>query len=343
MITTKKIALAAAALCASFSALAADAEINPSWYIQPSVNAMRQDPDWSPDHHGHGAGLKFGKALSEDWDVQLGTTYSRALKDGNRYQQNLLGADALYMFSRSAVRPFLLIGGGAQRDRNNPAGLPGKHYTSAYVNVGAGVQASLNDQWSLQFDVRDVQGLANHTPVNRPHNFYLTAGLNYAFGKPAPAPAPAPAPVAVVAPPPPPPAPLPPPPPPVARFEKVTMSATELFAFDKSELKPEQAKLDDIAALLKANPGVSNIVISGHADRIGSSKYNQALSLRRADAVKAYLVGKGVAADRLSTVGKGEDSPVVSCDNKKRADLIKCLEPNRRVEVEQITVERRVK
>ncbi|MEG2964603.1 MAG: OmpA family protein, partial [Janthinobacterium sp.] len=55
-----------------------------------------------------------------------------------------------------------------------------------------------------------------------------------------------------------------------------------------------------------------------------------------------YLVSKGVAANRLTAEGKGSTNPVVTCDNKKRADLIKCLEPNRRVEVEQITIERRV-
>ena len=65
---------------------------------------------------------------------------------------------------------------------------------------------------------------------------------------------------------------------------------------------------------------------------------------RRAASVKAYLVGKGVAASRLTAQGKGKSQPVVQCEAKKqkRADLIKCLEPNRRVEVEQVTVERRV-
>jgi OOP family OmpA-OmpF porin len=85
------------------------------------------------------------------------------------------------------------------------------------------------------------------------------------------------------------------------------------------------------------------VVITGYTDRLGSDKYNQKLSERRATAVKDYLVGKGVAANRLKAEGKGKANPVVQCNNKKRADLIACLEPNRRVEVEQITIERRVK
>jgi OOP family OmpA-OmpF porin len=89
---------------------------------------------------------------------------------------------------------------------------------------------------------------------------------------------------------------------------------------------------------------VGNVTITGYTDRLGSDKYNQKLSEQRAHAVKQYLVGKGVAAERLNAVGKGEANPLVACDDKKqkRADLIKCLEPNRRVEVEQVTIERRV-
>src|SRR5262249_30083137 len=126
--------------------------------------------------------------------------------------------------------------------------------------------------------------------------------------------------------------------------EKVTMSATELFAFDSAKLAPAQPKLDDMAKLLNDNPSIGNVVITGHTDRLGSDKYNQKLSERRAEAVKTYLVGKGVSASRLAAQGKGETQPIVQCNDKKqkRADLIKCLEPNRRVEVEQVTVERRV-
>jgi OOP family OmpA-OmpF porin len=103
-----------------------------------------------------------------------------------------------------------------------------------------------------------------------------------------------------------------------------------------------QNKLNAIADALSRDTQVNNVVISGYTDRLGSDKYNQALSQRRADAVKDYLTGKGVASNRLSAQGKGESNPVVQCSQTKRAALIQCLEPNRRVEVEQITIERRV-
>ena len=145
---------------------------------------------------------------------------------------------------------------------------------------------------------------------------------------PAPAPAPDPAPA----------------PAPVPTAQKVSFAADAFFDFDKAVLKPEgKAKLDDLTSKL-GSINLEVIIAVGHTDSIGTDAYNQKLSVRRAEAVKAYLVGKGVAASRINTSGKGEEQPVVKCDNKKqkRAELIKCLEPNRRVEIEQITVERPV-
>jgi OOP family OmpA-OmpF porin len=341
---SKKIALAAAALCASFSALAQDAVINPSWYIQPSVNAMKPDSDFGVDKRGYGAGLKFGKAINEHWDVQMGTTYARSRENGERYQQNTLGVDGLLMFSRKSFRPFLLLGVGAERDKANLNLIGERRKNSPYVSAGLGFQADLNERVALQVDVRDVHGFMRGDvfPNSKSDNYYATIGLNIAFNappRPAP-PAPPPAPAAVEPPPPPPP--VAPPPPPPARFEKVTMSATKMFDFDSARLTADTPKLDEIAAALNANPSIDNVVITGYTDRLGSDKYNQKLSERRANSVKEYLVGKGIAANRLVAEGKGEANPVVTCNNKKRADLIACLEPNRRVEVEQITIERRV-
>jgi outer membrane protein OmpA-like peptidoglycan-associated protein len=129
---------------------------------------------------------------------------------------------------------------------------------------------------------------------------------------------------------------------PEPRFERYTLSAKELFEFDKSTLRMPQPKLDEIAEVLKKHPQIGNVDVTGHTDRLGSEAYNIALSKRRAEAVKGYLVDKGVEPRRLRAQGKGEAQPVVQCDDKDRGALIKCLEPNRRVEVESITVERRV-
>ncbi len=129
---------------------------------------------------------------------------------------------------------------------------------------------------------------------------------------------------------------------PEPRLERYTLSAKELFDFDKSTLRMPQPKLDEIADVLKKHPQIGDVDITGHTDRLGSEAYNLALSKRRAEAVKGYLVDKGVQSRRLRAVAKGESSPVVRCDEKDKAALIRCLEPNRRVEVESITVERRV-
>ena len=145
--------------------------------------------------------------------------------------------------------------------------------------------------------------------------------------------APAPAPVVT---PPPPPAPAPAPTP-VA--EKVTLSADTLFDFDKSVLRSDgKERLDDLVGKLKA-VDVQTIIDIGYTDRIGSKAYNLKLSNRRAETVKAYLVSKGVAADRILAKGKGKADPVTQpgqCKGHVTRKLIKCLQPDRRVEIEVI-------
>ena len=337
MNNTKKIALAAALLCASGATLAQ--EINPSWYIQPSVNHVKPDADFGVDDRDTGGGLKFGKAVHQNWDIQVGASQTRFDQGPNEYRQTLLGVDALLMLSRDRFRPFVLFGIGAERDKvNNP--IRNVEKNSPYATVGIGFQASLTPQWSLQADLRTVRGFLRDDELfgfKRSNNKMLTVGLNYAFNPP-PAP-PAPAPIVEAPAPAPAPEPVAPPPAPQPRFQKVTLEATKLFAFDKAEVITPAPKLDEIATALQADTSVTNVEITGYTDRLGSESYNQKLSERRAQAVREYLVGKGIDGNRLRAVGKGEANPVVECNQKKRAELIACLEPNRRVEVDQIVVE----
>ena len=143
-----------------------------------------------------------------------------------------------------------------------------------------------------------------------------------------PAPAPAPAPVATPAPAPAAPAPVVPVAPPAAT--KVTYAADAFFNFDKSVLKPEgKAKLDDLVEKIKGI-NLEVIIAVGHTDSVGSDAYNQKLSIRRSEAVKAYLVSKGIEKNRVYTEGKGEKQPIA--DNKTAEGRAK----NRRVEIEVV-------
>ncbi len=148
---------------------------------------------------------------------------------------------------------------------------------------------------------------------------------------PAPAAAPAPASAPVVAPAPAPaaaPAPAPAPQPPAAT--KVTYAADAFFDFDKAVLKPEgKAKLDDLVGKVKGI-NLEVIIAVGHTDSVGGDAYNQKLSVKRAEAVKAYLVTKGIEKNRVYTEGKGEKQPVA--DNKTKEGRAK----NRRVEIEVV-------
>jgi OmpA-OmpF porin, OOP family len=142
--------------------------------------------------------------------------------------------------------------------------------------------------------------------------------------------APAPAPIAAAA----------PAAPPVV-IEKITLNTDVLFGFNKAELTPAgEQKLDELAKSAQG-ANVDKVVLTGHADRIGTEDYNQKLSEDRAQAVADYLASKGVDRSHLQVEAKGESEPVTGnqCDrmgpeNNKNQKLIACLQPDRRVEAE---------
>lgn len=167
--------------------------------------------------------------------------------------------------------------------------------------------------------VRSGTGLCVHTGYWTPADATVV-GCDGVVAKPVavapatPAPAPTPAPQA----------------PPAPVSEKVTFAADTFFDFDKATLKPDgKAKLDDLASKLQGM-NLEVVIAVGHTDSVGADAYNQKLSIRRAEAVKGYLVSKGIDTSRVYTEGKGEKQPIA--DNKTAAGRAK----NRRVEIEVV-------
>jgi len=119
--------------------------------------------------------------------------------------------------------------------------------------------------------------------------------------------------------------------------QSIDFSADALFGFNQAVLSPAgRAALDDFARQL-SGAQYEAIFVTGHTDRLGTAKYNQKLSERRAHAVRNYLMRNGIPASRIRAAGKGETQPVTrpgDCIGPRSARLIACLQPDRRVHVE---------
>lgn len=350
----------------SACAAMADEAYQGSWYLLPGVGVMQSDSDLEADNNDVSGFLRLGKELSEHWDIQLGVSRASVDADNNArlgitggdYKQTLFGVDALYMFSRDSFRPFLLAGLGAARNDIDYNGNIGDNKTSWMANVGAGFQYYFSENWGTQVDLRHVWSEAKDKSDTlfrgdeTVGNTYLNIGVIYNFGKPKAAVAavvPEPvaqealpdvaaydeepvgelmdpneqAPVEVVG-------------PDKPAFEKITLAAEVLFAFDKDGLRDEGKRILDTEVVdkMKAHPEVELVLITGHTDRIGDDQYNQRLSERRATQVKKYIVSQGIDESRLKSIGKGEKEPVEDCKGVRGKKLIECLQPNRRVVVE---------
>lgn len=119
--------------------------------------------------------------------------------------------------------------------------------------------------------------------------------------------------------------------------QKSVFSSEALFAFDKSELKPEGKTMLDGLVLQLKDTTYETVFATGHTDRLGSDEYNQKLSERRAQTVKEYLMSSGIVVGRIDAEGKGESHPITKageCLGPKSAKVIACLAPDRRVDVE---------
>ena len=244
------------------------------------------------------------------------------------------------------------IGGTSARTRDQFTGSgavavlnPNPRQRASNYKFGAGLQYEISPAFLVRgeaerYRINDAVG--NKGDVNM-----LSVSLVFPFGRtvntarPVAAstyvePAPMPAPVYVA----PAPAPAPMPAPMIVpERRRVSFSAESLFGFDQSAVKPEgRAALDKFASDTRGTQ-FEVIVVEGHTDRLGTSAYNQKLSQRRADAVKAYLVSSGgFDANKVTANGKGESSPVTATaeckGNKPSPKLIACLQPDRRVDIE---------
>jgi OmpA-OmpF porin, OOP family len=372
-----KIKMMSFALAGAFAmnvgaALAEDVQFDGSWYLMPGVGVMHTDSSLDADSNNASYSLRLGKQLAEHWDIQVGGSYAKADEDGNNltggdYKQTLFGVDVLYMLSRSNFRPFLLAGVGGARndiDYRSSNGSVGDKRNSWMGEAGVGFQYLFNKNVGMQADLRQVwsktdgDGVGNNGKNvdynDTVGNTYLNLGVFFNFGGKVAAPVAVAAAEPVSS--------LPEVAPvddgtyefiveetvveegPAAPAVKVTLAAEVLFDFDKAVLKDEGKNLlnTEVVEKMKAHPEAELVMVTGYTDRIGSDKYNQSLSERRANAVKDYIVSQGVEESRLKAAGKGEQNPVVDCKGVRGKKLIECLQPNRRVVVEtevQRTVE----
>ncbi|RJF87322.1 OmpA family protein [Oleomonas cavernae] len=329
--------VSAAALMVAASAAHAD-RVGPylsafgGYVIQPDleISSGGADGELSTDNGwaaGGAMGYDFGRPR-----VEAEVTYRRNEADeissggatvdvdGNLSSLAVM-INALYDFENSSrFTPYIGAGIGAAWVYANDIGVPGARVDDddvvfAYQGI-AGVKVAVTGGLSLFVDYRyfatldpefDAPGGGTIESEYATHN--IMAGLTYNFGtgaapmaEPAPAAAPAPAPADA-------------------------RSYIVFFDWNSTAITPEAQAIIQDAANAASSLGVARIELTGHADRSGSAAYNQGLSLKRAKAVATVLVGLGIPAANITTVGKGESAPLVPTPDGVR-------EPqNRRVEI----------
>ena len=317
---------------------------NTAWYAGASLGQARATIDrqrigqsltangatltsMTTDERALGYSLFLGKQLNRNFAIEagyfdLGKFSVDATTSGNgtfRGEAGFKGGNVDLVGQYPLTERFSLLGRvGMQYARttthftgNRLAAVTNPNPTESKLNAkfGVGLEYKFSEALAMRGEVQRFR--MNDAVGNRGDVDLLSVGLVYKFGRPAArayvAPVEAsmaqPAPVmaqAVVQP--------PPPPQPVS--EKVSFAAEALFDFDKAVVKPEgKVALDDLLARLQGM-NTEVMIAVGHTDSVGSDAYNNKLSLRRADAVKAYLVSKGLEPARLYTEGKGESQPI---------------------------------
>lgn len=304
-------------------------------------------------------GGKLGSNRSSSTGVDTGSATAYGLEGGYNWNRNgfLLGVDGFVDSNRKADHnPAPFNYGSRAYGIDAKLGLPSGNWLpyarlgyartngngaasaigSGDAHLGLGVEYKFAPHWSVAGEYTTASA---KTAGNKLNNNNFTLGINYYFDAPYAAPA-----VVAAA--------------PVVKKEEPKAAPETAqnetwktllenkpvcieganFEFDSAKLRSVAIKkLDEVAAFAEKYPD-TQLESSGHTCSIGTRAYNQKLSERRAESVKAYLVKKGVAAQRIVTVGYGEDKPVA--DNATRAGR----ELNRRVEVcTVIKIEKKVR
>lgn len=326
--------------------MTATAHADNSWYISPALNYILSDSDRQADDD-IGLQLGFGKQINERWNLEGSLLIDKLdFESGNgEYDQKGIMLDGLYFFNRNPqLAPYAVMGLGALRtDAGNGAD------TNLAANIGAGLLKQFESngmalrgdvRYRLDDDNRSVSG------QNRFGDWIVTLALNIPLSGSKQTAVPATtATVATAA-------------PVVAEKTKasdsdkdgvidskdqcpntganvkVDSTGCEIIALEGVNFETSSAKLTkpslvilDAAAKLLKDRGSVKVEVAGHTDSMGAATYNQDLSAKRAQAVRDYLVSKGVNAQNLSARGYGEDRPIA--DNATAAGRAK----NRRVEL----------
>jgi len=313
--------------------------------ITPYVGGFNVDGDLNYDNglaYGIGLGYNFTDKIGTEFTFHyLDTPYNGpiSLARGGAWDFGsddgyalLYKLDLVYnltgLLPGDFIVPYLAAGPGAVTWYSDAKGVNSN--TDFVLNYGGGVKVYLTRNIALKGDVRNVWNW-NCGYDDDYSNLLYTAGLTFALGgkeevkeeAPAPEPEPAPAPAPVVTPPPPPPA-------PAVKEQGSIIFRNIQFDLNKADIKPESYPiLDEVVDYMKANPNVK-MEVQGHTCNLGKAEYNMKLSDKRAGAVKTYLVGKGVAADRLEAKGYGLTKPVAPNDKEENRAR------NRRVEFKPI-------
>lgn len=324
-----KQSLLFAAGLAACSASALATELDDRWYLSAGIGYAIADNDrelpgtgWDVDG-GPAAFVGVGKAINDWLNLELnikGNRYDLGSGNGD-WEQYGATLDGLFFFNRNPkFAPYAVVGGGMMhsdingKDENNPVAEAGLGFMRTINDAGDTLRAEVRHRW----DLGNNSGLPGGDETF--NDWVLMVGVTIPLGKRAEAPAPVPVAVAE-------PAPTPPPPPPAPVTETVVLKGVN-FCFDCDALSNEAKSIldGDAMAIVKHHPNAT-FEVAGHTDAVGSDRYNQNLSQRRANSVRAYLVEQGVDGSKMTAVGYGETQPVA--DNSTPAGRAE----NRRVEL----------